>query len=507
MSRTRKAGIIASFGYLQFALAFVSGILLVPFILRRVGTPTYGLWLACGDLLAHSAMVDLGVLSVLPWLIAEKDGRQDRAGMRELLNNALAVALLTSLLYSIVAFCIWKFASNLAQLGETQRETIVGPLLLVIAATALAFPLRTFSTVLMGLQDVVFTGCVNIGMWALNICLVVTLLLKGYGLYALAAASAFPPLISSTLCLIRVRMIAPDLLRGWGRPSPPQMFYLIKQGLGTWMGGFGWAMIAASDSLIILSVISPEQVVVYACTLKLGEILMQLAWQLSDSGLVGLAQLYGEGKLERVREVVLSMLRIKLIAAGGVVFILLAFNAVLVSFWVGVDKFGGYTLNALLAASVLALSLTNGLFAPAATLGSRLQIGVLTLMQGVLNVALAIPLGYLIGLPGIALASLCSSLFLSFPFGVRILNSSTQLSLAQLWKTTLLPWLLRIAGLLVLAAIVGFWLPPRAVILMMVIAPLLGALYVWHMRPLYVGLPVPLKVRPWLVRMRLLPQL
>lgn len=506
MSRTRKAGIIAIFSYLQFGLAFISGILLVPFILRHVGTQSYGLWLACGDLLAHSAMVDLGVLSVLPWLIAEKDGQQDRAGMRGLLSNALTVAMLTSLLYLIVAFIIWKFASNLAQLSGAQRETIIGPLMLVIAGTLLAFPLRTFVTVLMGLQDVMFTGCVNIGMWALNICLIVTLLVKGHGLYALAAASAIPPLISSTLCLVRVKIIAPDLLKEWKRPSFSQMSQLIKQGLGTWMGGFGWSMIAASDSIIIISVISPEKVVVYACTIKLGEILMQLAWQLSDSGLVGLAHLYGEGHMQRVREVVLSMLRIKLIATGGVVFIMLAFNAALVSLWVGADKFGGFTLNSLVAASVIGLSLTHGLFAPAATLGNRFQIGLLTLMQGLLNIALAIPLGYLIGLPGVALASLCSSLFLSFPLGVRILKRSTHLSFAELWRSILLPWSLRIALLLALSTAVGFWLPRRATGLMMILAPLLGLLYVWHMRPLYVGLPLPLKVKPWLVRMRLLPQ-
>ena len=33
MSRVRRAGIAAAFGYLQFALAMASGILLVPFIL------------------------------------------------------------------------------------------------------------------------------------------------------------------------------------------------------------------------------------------------------------------------------------------------------------------------------------------------------------------------------------------------------------------------------------------------------------------------------------------
>ena len=38
MSRTRRAAIAAVFGYLQFGLALVSGIALVPFVLSRVPT-------------------------------------------------------------------------------------------------------------------------------------------------------------------------------------------------------------------------------------------------------------------------------------------------------------------------------------------------------------------------------------------------------------------------------------------------------------------------------------
>lgn len=506
MSRTRKAGIIATFSYLQFGLALISGIMLLPFILRHVGTQSYGLWLACGDLLAYSAMVDLGVLGVLPWLVAEKDGQGNRQGLRELLCNGLAVALFISILYVLVAVLLWLFASRIINLTEDQKGVLTGPLMLIVLVTAIAFPLRTFFTVLIGLQDAVFTGLLSVGQWALNITLIVTLLVKGYGLYSLAAAAAVPPLLLSALSLIRLKMIAPDLLTGWHRPSLSQMFYLISQGFGGWMGSFGWRMAAASNSIIIVSIGSPEMAVVYACTAKLGEILMQLSWQLSDSGLVGLAQLSGEGKQQRVREVVLAMLRILLIAAGGVAVIVIAFNPNFVSLWVGTDKFGGLTLNILLAAGVLGLSFAHGLLVPAAVLGRRLQVGLITLIQGGTNLALAVSLGHLLGLRGIAVASLCSNLILAVPFGIRVLKDVTQLSFADLSRATLLPWAVRFVVLLILSLLIGVWMPQKSVALLLGMAPILGLLYVWHMRPLYVNLPLPLSVRPWLVRARLIPQ-
>src|SRR4051812_49736508 len=78
MSRTHRASIAASFAYLQFALSIVVGLGLVPFVLHRVGERLYGFWLASGEVLAYAAMADLGVMGVVPWLIAEADGRSDR---------------------------------------------------------------------------------------------------------------------------------------------------------------------------------------------------------------------------------------------------------------------------------------------------------------------------------------------------------------------------------------------------------------------------------------------
>src|ERR1041385_8595789 len=101
---------------MQFALGFVSGIVLIPLILKRIGTQDYGLWLACGDLLAYSAMVDIGGLNVLPWVIAEKDGQKDRQSIRKLIGNGLTVATIIGVIYFLIALMLWHFAANLTNL-------------------------------------------------------------------------------------------------------------------------------------------------------------------------------------------------------------------------------------------------------------------------------------------------------------------------------------------------------------------------------------------------------
>jgi O-antigen/teichoic acid export membrane protein len=506
VSRTRKAALVAAFSYVQFGLAFVSGIVLVPIILREVGAERYGLWLACGELLAYSAMVDLGVLGVLPWIIAQKDGEGDRRKIRELLGNAIFVATLTGAAYLVVALTLWHGAARVIDLNGAQRESLWGPLLVIAVGTSAVFPLRAFNATLQALQDVVFGGVIGVVSWAMNICLLLGLLAGGYGLYALAVAAVAPALAASLVCFLRLRHIAPDLVTRPRAPSRATFLWLLRDGLGVWLGGLGWRMVAASNSLVIVAIANPEAAVVYACTTKMGDILMQMAWQLGDSGLIGLAQLSGEGRGERVREVALTMLRLLLIASGGVAYVMLGFNAAFVGLWVGAGKFGGHTLNSLLAANVILLSLVHGLFATASVIGKRLQIGVATLLQGALNITFAVVLGKAWGLPGVAAASLLSAVLLAAPLGVRYLCQVSGLTAAELWRRVFASWGLRGLVMLILGALVGHWLTPRAPWLLALCAPLMGLLYLWHMRPLYGGLPFPVKLHPLLVRMRLLPQ-
>src|SRR5688500_10012624 len=84
MSRVRKAAVNASFSYAQFAIAIVTGIVLIPLTLHHLGARSWGLWLASGELLGYAGMVDLGVIGVLPWMLAEADGAHDRQRMRRL---------------------------------------------------------------------------------------------------------------------------------------------------------------------------------------------------------------------------------------------------------------------------------------------------------------------------------------------------------------------------------------------------------------------------------------
>ena len=297
VSRTRRAGIAAGFGYLQFGLALASGILVVPFILARVGSEAYGVWLGFGELVAYSAMADLGVLGVLPWLVAEADGRGDREGMRLLVSAGVVAATLAAAVFAVLALGLLALAPAITGVSAAQERSVMGPLVAMVAGMAAALPRARLSRgAHRAAGRVRSSGRMAVVQSALNVALIVGLLAAGQGLYALAAAAALPTLCVALACLGRVRRIAPDLLRGWRWPSARLLGSVTAQGIGAWVGGLGWRMISATSNFVILVIAGPVAAVTYAMTARLADVLTQMSWQTPDAALVGLAQLQGGGE-------------------------------------------------------------------------------------------------------------------------------------------------------------------------------------------------------------------
>jgi len=508
VSRARKAAISAAFVYAQYALAIVSGIVLVPMTLTFIGARTWGLWLAAVEILNYGGMVDLGVLGVLPLLFAEAHGRGDRAAMRRLMSHGLSIGVLVSGLVFVCMTIAWHILPSRLFLTPQDVATIGPPLALMIAFSTVSSPLGVFRAVLHAQQDVTFGGTAAILKGLLVILLTVVLLVRGWGLYALALASAVPSFLLLLAFAIRTHFVARDLQPALVRPTRDELRPLVSNGFGSWLSDIGWQLLNASTGIVITYLGNPGWVAVYACTSKLTGMSMNLAWVLPDSGHIGLAQMFGERQPEsRLRDVVGMMLRLHLLFAGTAAIGLLAFNPSFVTRWVGIEMFYGVRLNTLLAVGIVLVSFVHGLITSAAVLGNRMQVGVVVFANGLLQAALAVFLGHRLGLIGVALASLIASVLTTLPAGVWLLRRPTGITPRWLMTHLIGPWLPRFVPIAALAFAggllylrIGIWTSAAA-------AAALCVLYAWHMRPLYASLPLDPRVTDVLVRFRLVPRM
>jgi O-antigen/teichoic acid export membrane protein len=429
---------------------------------------------------------------------------RDRDHARRLISQGLWFGLAIGVFYAVAAALLWIWLPSVLRLAEADRALIGPPLTLLVVLGAIKYPLTVFRAALVGIQDVTFNGALAIVASALTVIITAGMLVAGYGLYALACAAAVPPLVVVVASAVRLIAIRPDLMPQWILPRPSDMRMLFTNGIGVWVGDLGWQILNASNGIVIASTGHPEWVPIYSCTAKLSAACTQLAWLMPDSGQVSLAQLHGEAPpVSRLRDVVLMILRLHMLLAGGAALGLLVFNPAFVSRWVGPAMFGGMTLNVLLAVGVVFYSLIHGLITCAAVLGNRPRVGVAVFVNGAVQLALAMVLGRLMGLNGIAYAGLVAGALTSLPAGLWLLKPVTFITVRNL-VDDLHPWLVRIAPLAIVAAVgglfhetLGLWGSGAAAIV-------LGSVYVWLMRPLFESLPFDPQLKGWLVRWRLI---
>jgi O-antigen/teichoic acid export membrane protein len=452
--------------------------------------------------LAYAAMADFGIMGVVPWMIAEADGRSDRIEIRRLISTAICSAAVVAVLYGTLVALLWHVAQ--VKLEPADQLAIAGPLTLIATVTAIVMPFRVFGSVLNGLQDVRFYGTLSTINWAIDLLITVVLLANGYGLYALACAVTVPALASVIAMFFRVRIIAPDLLRDWPRPSFAEVARLFREGLGGWLGGWGWRLSAATDAIVLASVGNPLWITILAMTAKLGQMLTQMSWVPGDSSLVGLAQLSGERRPEHLRDAVAAVFRVYLALATAGACVVLAVNGAFVRGWVGGHLFGGAAVNGVLAALIVVSTITHGTATITSVLGRRLHVGIATLISGAIQVCAAVLLARRFGLIGVPAAALAAQVCVLIPSLIGALAERTGLTVTRFTQDVIRPWIVRSAPAIALCALAGPALMPVPKAISIPLGGCIALAYIWIVRRLVVGYPpVAALLRARLARVRL----
>ncbi|HSL24333.1 MAG TPA: hypothetical protein VK886_22555 [Vicinamibacterales bacterium] len=504
LTRTRRAMLASAFAYLQFATSIVLGLIVVPMVLSHVDVRSYGLWLTAADLLGYAALLDLGIFGVLPWLVAQADGAGDHDRLRRAISNATAAALALGALVALAAIAMWHWVPAWVHMTDADRAALSGPLLVYLAGSVVSLPLHVAGATVTGLQDYAFGGTVSLIRSLVAAVLTIGLLLAGYQLYALAFGVAIPSIGAGAAMLFRLHTRFRHLARGWPVPTVQGVRWLLHESVGAWLGVFGWRLLSTTNAIVLTAAGHPELVPLYSCTARLSTVLTQMGWVLPDSGLVGLAQLQGEGRPARLREVSAALLKLHVIIAGGTATLLVAVNPAFVSWWVGPQLYGGDTLNVLLAAGLLLGAITHALVTVSAVLGRRVEVGVAAIVNGLLQVGLAFLLVQRIGYVGLAVAALASAAVTTLPVAIRLAAATAGVS-ATASLLALRDWALRAAVPVAIALAVGLLAPAGRLPLALAMWVPVAVAYVWLLRPLIGDLPLDPKLHATFVRLRLLP--
>jgi O-antigen/teichoic acid export membrane protein len=490
-----------AFGYANLLVVTVVGLWLTAFYLARLGEHDYGLWLVVAQVLAYLALLDLGVVALLPREVAYAtgaEGGQPTGRVARAAGETLTVALWQLPLVAAAGAAVFAFLPG-------EWAPLRGPLAVVLGAFVLTFPTRIFHATLRGLQDLAFLGGAQTAIWTLATAVGVAGILAGFGLYGLAAGWAVSQVAGPVLFAIRLRRRFPEAF-------PARPMRVAGAALRERLRAAGWisvtqvaqVLIAGTDLLILGRVIGPAAVVLYYCTGKLVSVFQHPPLLLLEAAQPGLAQMRTGEPRERLAAVSAALTQAVLVLSGAVACVVLGVNQGFVTWWVGADRFGGLALTAALVGAMMlrhwSTATTYALFA----LGHERRIALTVLGDGIVTVTAQVALTGWLGPLGAALGMVAGVALVSLPANLIGLGRETAGLRVQL--AALAPWAWRFAlGGSAALALALSWQPahvPGLTVATLAAAAAYAALtwpLAWHGA-------LATYVRPLLARLRPLPE-
>ncbi|HXX44140.1 MAG TPA: polysaccharide biosynthesis C-terminal domain-containing protein [Candidatus Acidoferrales bacterium] len=188
-------------------------LLLVPFILHRVGAVGYGTWSIFGTIIGLGWLLDLGIGPSVTKHVAEYRGRGDDSQLRRLLNTSCALYLVITTLSVCV---LWAFSGVMIhQLFRGQEAPPINELrvlwvllLPIIAADLLSKP---FIAVISGCQRMDLGNVLFFFNNASNAILTVVFLCAGGQLRGLCFAALVSALLSLLISIVMAHRLLPSI--------------------------------------------------------------------------------------------------------------------------------------------------------------------------------------------------------------------------------------------------------------------------------------------------------
>lgn len=479
-SRDAVVVFAAKIGYLLTRFA------LPPLVLSYVTLEEYGTWSATFVLIGYLGMSAIGWSNVYIRYVAQYQARQETEKINRLLTTGLALSLSVSTVLLLVTW--FGLPGLMRRLGLPLHLHSTGFELMFGAAAIflLDLSLGAFSHLLYGMRKIVEQTWIWIASFCLEAVLIVTLLLKGFGIYALLWAFVARYLLA-VFCQVALSFrLMPQLSLRWR--------YLDRSALRLFLG---YGSVVQASSLLGMFLYSIEKLLagiylgvaatgVLDIAEKLPVLGSQLPATINSVFLPTLAHLQTQQQHEAMRELYRRGTRYLNLATGLLMGFLAAFAAPLMRAWIGADE--RFSMAATIFALMTLPYQMHELTGPSSALhraSGKPQRELVYPLSQLALVALGVTLGFVF--IGKSLLVICGAVAIGMTASSLIYLSYTHrllgLTQRQLWGSVMLPGLLPYAcGLAVR------WCAPIS--MSATRWPLLGALFIAGLVYAAVVLPV-----------------
>jgi O-antigen/teichoic acid export membrane protein len=412
-----------SVNYLVTGTELLIGIFMLPFNMAHLGQSAYGLWVLVASITVYFSMFDLGFGMANVKYAAKYRAQGDVNALNETTSTIFCVFSAMGLLSFLVALVIALNLENFFPLTEAQARTGRIVFLCISTYVALGFPIGVFGGIVNGFQRQYLNGAVAF-VTAILVALVnVAVLLAGYGLAELVAATTAVRVLSYVAYALNAYRVFPALRirpRFFNRDRLREVtgfsFFILLIDLANKLN-------YSTDTIVIGAFMGPAFVAVWAVAQRLIEIVQRVTDQLNAVLFPVVVDSSTVEQVDKLQKILIQGMRLSLAMVVPLATVLGLTARPVVLVWVGPNFEGAVNVIYILS-MVVALRVGN---ATATVImkgaGQHKLLALSNVSMAVCNLVLSVVLVRWYGLIGVAIGTLAPmvvfSMFVVFPAACR----------------------------------------------------------------------------------------
>ncbi len=391
------------------AFQIALGVIITPYIVRRIGIDRYGLWAVMAVFVGYVGLLDFGIRDAFGKFIADGYAAGDDDELNTVINSGLLFYLVLGL--AVCGGGVWLIDPilDLFRIPDALRSDGAFVCAAAIITFAVSNVVNAFRAIPWGMQRMGVCNAVDVALTAPYVIGLVALLESGWGVRGVALNAAIMAVLGGLVRVVVVRRLLPQLaIRPW-RVSREVLGKLASFGLKRWIAQVEDIVTYQTDKLLISRCLSVPLVGQYQLGYSLTSRARELPALLSSAVVPAVASLEAASDRERVVQVYVQGTRYFVAAALPLMALLFATADLVMVLWMGAVYEQSALVIRLLAVAFSISATTGCLSAVAVGVGRPDFQAKAGAGQAVLNLGLSIWLIFKLGFPGVLVATVIST--------------------------------------------------------------------------------------------------
>ena len=417
MSRKKVFIKSAILGYINMFIVMLVGIVSQPMLLKQLGISEFGIWILTLNILTYIGNSNVGIPgAALVYISKSKNSEIKKDIVKKSFILLLIISVIVAGIFTLIIKTIPQWYLFMGDFDSQFYSVIKYTITISIILLLIRLPLQLAQSAFSGYQDIhinKFYETINAIVPFLALVLIVIL---DKQIIALAIFTGIGYIIVNFMATIHLvlkyKYFKKDV-KGKSTYIKDFIKYsdLLKSGWGFFILGIGSVLIYNTDNLVISNFVGADKIPSYNFAFKL----YQMAVQIMNI-FTGISMpLYGNALVNNdykwLKSIYTNMTTIFPIFAGAIWIGGMLIGRDILDIW-SRDKniFGGYALLFILGAFTYSLSIVNINSTFLSGIDSKKESVRLIWVEAILNLVLSIILGKFIGISGVALGTLLSSI-------------------------------------------------------------------------------------------------